>query len=113
MATMGTGRWTEKIEVYREYPRTQHFKDTFKAQWCIVLAVAPSAKRIMSLAEKTAGTGDQRGFWFATADQLTPDTALSRVWVRASDLFGSRNETVVKLSEYSKATRSALPDALR
>ena len=84
-----------------------------EAQWCIILTIAPSEKRIMALAEKTAGIGGQRGFWFTTADQLTPDTALSRVWVRASDLYGSRNEVVVRLGEYSKTTRSALPDALR
>lgn len=112
-ATMGTGRWTEKIEVYREYPRTPHFRDTYKAQWCIILTVAPSAKRITALAEKTAAIGGQRGFWFTTADQLAPDTALERVWVRASDLYGLRNEVVVKLAEYSKAHRSALPDALQ
>ncbi|MFA5010206.1 MAG: replication-relaxation family protein [Patescibacteria group bacterium] len=112
-ATMGSSRWAEKIEVYREYPRTQHFKDKFKAQWCIVLTVAPSEKRVMSLAEKTAGMGGQRGFWYALADQLTPDTACGPVWIRASDLFGVRNERVVKLSEISRAIRSGLPDALR
>lgn len=112
-ATMGTSRWTEKIEVYREYPRTEHCRQKFRAQWCIVLTIAPSERRIVSLAEKTAGTGGQRGFWFTTADQLTPDTAFGRVWTRASDLFGWRNESVVKLSEYGKAVRSALPDALK
>lgn len=61
-STMGSSRWAEKIEVYREYPRTQHFKDTYKAQWCITLTIAPSEKRITALAEKTAGRVDSVAF---------------------------------------------------
>lgn len=112
-ATVGSSRWTEKVTVYREYPRTEHFRSKYKGQWCIVLTVVPSDKRVMALAAKTAGSGGQRGFWFTTAEQIAPDTALSRIWVRASELYGWRNESVELLSDYAQAKRSALPDALR
>jgi hypothetical protein len=112
-ATMSTGRWQEKIQVYREYNHSQHLRDKFKAEWCIVLTVAPSDKRIASLAEKTVALGGRRGFWFTTAEQITPTTAGGRIWVRASDLFDTRNEAVVKLKDVDKAARSGLADALQ
>ncbi len=96
-ATMSTGRWQEKIQVYREYNHSQHLRDKFKAEWCIVLTVAPSEKRIASLAEKTVALGGRRGFWFTTGEQITPATAGGRIWMRASDLFDTRNEAVVKV----------------
>lgn len=112
-ATVGSSRWTEKVAVYREYPRTEHFRGKFKGQWCIVLTVVPSDKRMMSLAAKTAGSGGQRGFWFTIAEQITPDTAGGRIWVRASDLFDTRNEAVVKISDVDSAPHVGLADALK
>jgi hypothetical protein len=38
--TMSTSRWQEKIPVYREYNHSQHLRDEFKVEWCIVLTVA-------------------------------------------------------------------------
>ena len=112
-ATMSTGRWQEKIQVYREYNHSQHLREKFRAEWCIVLTMAPSDKRIASLAEKTVALGGRRGFWFTTAEQITPATAGGRIWVRASDLFDTRNEALVKLKDVNKAARCGLADALQ
>ena len=111
-ATMSTGRWQEKIQVYRDYNRSEHLKRTFKAEWCIVLTVAPSDKRIISLAEKTVALGGRRGFWFTKPESINPDTAGGRIWVRASDLFDTRNEQLVKLRDLDKAPHVGLGDAL-
>jgi hypothetical protein len=112
-ATMSTGRWQEKVKVYREYNHSEHLKEKFRAEWCIVLTVAPSEKRIASLAEKTIALGGRRGFWFTTAEQITPATAGGRIWVRASDLFDTRNEALVKLKEVNSAPQVGLADALK
>jgi DNA-binding PadR family transcriptional regulator len=110
-ATMSTGRWQEKVQVYREYNHSEHLRDKFRAEWCIVLTVAPSDKRIASLAEKTVALGGRRGFWFTTANQIAPDTAGGRIWVRASDLFDTRNEAVLKLKDVDTAPHVGLADA--
>jgi DNA-binding PadR family transcriptional regulator len=111
--TMTTRRWQEKIEVYREYMRSPKLQDKYRANSFILLTTTTTDKRIISLAEKTAEMGGRRGFWFTTSGEVSPESALKQIWVRASDLFELRNERLTKLADPAKAPRFALPDSLR
>lgn len=112
-ATMTTGRWQEKVVVYREYSQGTQLAKDWRSQWAILLTVTTSEKRLVSIAEKTVALGGRRGFWFTTSGEITPDTALASYWVRGTDLFQLRNEKVSKLAEIGQAKRLSLLDALR
>ena len=112
-ATMTTGRWQEKVEVYREYSQSAQLEQKWRAQWAILLTVTTSEKRLVSIAEKTVALGGRRGFWFTTSGEIAPDTALAAYWVRGTDLFQLRNEKVSKLADLKTAKRLSLLDALR
>lgn len=112
-ATMTTGRWQEKVVVYREYSQSPQLQQTWKSNWAIVLTITTSAQRLTSIAERTVAIGGRRGFWFTTAGEISPDTALAAYWARGIDLFQLRNEQVSPLIEYSQVKRLSLLDALR
>ncbi len=112
-ATMSTGRWQEKVVVYREYSQSAQLQQTWKANWAIVLTVTTSERRLASIAEKTVALGGRRGFWFTTSGEITPDTALNQLWIRGTDLYQLRNEKVSKLADPKQAKRLSALDALR
>lgn len=109
--TMSTGRWLDKVKVYRELPRTDVLRRDYKAEWMILLTVTSSEKRLVSIAQKTVELGGRRGFWFTTAGQVSPDTALDALWVRAVDMFLLRNEQLLKLADYGNARHISLLDS--
>jgi DNA-binding PadR family transcriptional regulator len=109
--TMSTGRWLDKVKVYRELPRSDVLYRDYKAKWMILLTVTSSEKRLLSIAQKTVELGGRRGFWFATTGQVTPDTALDEFWVRAVDMFSVRNEQLLKLADYGNSRHISLLDS--
>nr|MDQ3022809.1 replication-relaxation family protein [bacterium] len=80
-ATMSTGRWQEKVVVYREYSQSAQLQQAWKSNWAIVLTITTSERRLTSIAEKTVALGGRRGFWFTTSGEITPDTALNQLWI--------------------------------
>ena len=110
-ATMTTGRWQEKVVVYREYSQGTQLAKDWRSQWAILLTVTTSEKRLVSIAEKTVALGGRRGFWFTTSGEITPDTALAPYWVRGIDLFELRNEKVSKKASLQEAKRRGLLQA--
>jgi len=111
--TMTKRRWQEKMAVYKAFQESPKLQERFKTHSFIVLTVAPSERRIASLAEATVALGGRRGFWYTTMDQLLPDLVLGKIWVKASDLYELRKEEVSKLSVSKEATRSELADSVR
>lgn len=111
-ATMTTRRWQDKIVVYREYARSPELKKKYRTNWFILLTVTTSDRRIDSLASATVQVGGKCGYWFTTLEQVEPDTAMSKLWTRASDLFDVRNEKVVTVDRRSKPRKVTLADAL-
>ena len=111
--TMTTGRWVEKVEVYRDYSQGHKLQADWRSQWAILLAVTPSEKRLLSIAQKTVEAGGRRGFWFTTEDCIILGSVLTPIWTRGTDLFQLRNEKLSKLATYADADRQSLLDALR
>jgi hypothetical protein len=111
-ATMTTKRWQDKVAVYREYARSPDLKKKWQANWFILLTVTTSARRIDSLASATIQAGGKRGYWFATFEQVAPDTAMGKLWTRASNLYDIRNEKLISLAKPSKTKLVSLTDAL-
>jgi len=111
-ATMTINRWQDKVNVYYEYSRTAELKERFKTGWFIVLTVTTSEKRIASLAERTVALGGRRAFWYTTADRIEPDSILTRIWLRAGDLFQLRNERTFPLASPSGAARISVLDTI-
>ena len=111
--TMSTGRWQEKVEVYREFTQSAQLEAKWHSHWAILLTVTTSEKRLVSIAEKTVASGGRRGYWFTTFDGIAPDSALAKLWLRGTDLFRLRNEQVLKQAEITDIKRLSLLDALR
>lgn len=111
-ATMTRQRWAEKIAVYREFQRSEALKERYKASWMIVLTLTTSPARIASLADATVRTGGKRGYWFALQRELTPESALQQVWIRASELYELRKEELSRVSDVSSAARCSLADSI-
>jgi len=112
-ATMTTKRWQEKIVVYREYGREQDkLLQRYGTDWFILLTVTTGVKRIDSLASATVQIGGKRGFWFTTIAEMNPETAFSKLWIRASELYSIRNEEVVRLATPAQAKRVSIADSI-
>jgi hypothetical protein len=112
-ATMTTKKWQEKIAVYREYQRSQAMLDDYKKRGFVLLTVTTGDKRIDSLAGSTVAVGGQRGYWFTKLEDISPETCLNKVWIRASDLYDRRNEELVHLAKQRKPNKVSLLDAIR
>ncbi len=112
-ATMTTERWQDKVRVYYDYARSPELQRRFQTGWFIVLTVAPSDKRIMSLAERTVAMGGKRAFWYTTAEKIKPDTITGRIWAKASSLFEGLGEQTRKTGDYAKSQKTSVFDAVR
>lgn len=110
-ATMTTGRWQEKVVVYREYSQGGQLVKDWRSQSAILLTVTTSEKCLVSIAEKTVALGGRKGFWFTTSGEIIPETALAPYWVRGADLFELRNEKVSKKASLAEAKRKGLLQA--
>jgi hypothetical protein len=111
-ATMTINRWESKVAVYHEYSRNPELRERFHTGWFIVLTITTSDKRILSLSERTVLLGGKRAFWYTTADKIEPGSVLSRIWVRASDLFQLRNERTELLTDIRTASRTSILDTI-
>ena len=111
-ATMSTERWQAKMQVYYDYSRSPELPRRFKTGWFLVLTVTTSPKRIMSLAERTVAMGGKRAFCYTTADNITPDTVTGRIWTRASALYEGQGERVRKITDYARAAKISVFDAV-
>lgn len=112
-ATMTTKKWQEKIVVYREYQRSQQMQEEYRKRGFVLLTATTGDKRIDSLARSTVEAGGQRGYWFAKLDEITPETCLNKLWIRASDLYDRRNEDLVQIAKQRKPNKVSLLDSVR
>jgi hypothetical protein len=111
-ATMSAERWQDKVRVDYEYARSPELRSRFRTGWFIVLTVTTSEKRILSLAERTVAMGGRRAFWYTTAERMTPEAVLERIWIRANDLYASRGERTHKVGDITKANLKSVYDAI-
>ncbi|MDQ3023724.1 MAG: replication-relaxation family protein [bacterium] len=108
--TMTSNRWRQKIAIYREYMRSPDLLERFQAHGFILLTITTTGRRLDTLAQATASVGGRRGFWFTTAGEMNPNSAMGQIWVRASDLYELRKEQTTRLAE--PAQRASLADSL-
>jgi hypothetical protein len=112
-ATMTTKKWQEKIVVYREYQRSPQMQEEYRKRGFVLLTATTSDRRIDSLARSTVDVDGQRGYWFTKLDEITPQTCLDRLWIRASDLYDRRNEDLVHIAKQRKPRKVSLLEAVR
>ncbi len=67
----------------------------------------------MSLAERTVELGGKRGFWYTTADNISPDSIAGRIWVKAGDLFERRGQDTRRVVDPSQVQKYGVFDAVR
>lgn len=79
--TMPGKRFKRKIEAYQEYAKSELVKKRFGAHRFRVATVTESSRRATNLKAITEKVGGKSRFWFASLQELSPDTILSNsIW---------------------------------
>jgi predicted transcriptional regulator len=86
MGTMALERFKNKVRAYIAYYRSGAFEQRYGARAVRILTVTSSARRLENLKAATEAADGQYAFWFALADDLTPDAILGQpVWQVAQE----------------------------
>lgn len=85
-ARLQRNSWQRKIRAYQAYFQSGAILDRYRTKSIRVLTVTTSQARLANLKEATEAEGGRSRYWFATATDLRPETALAApIWLKAGE----------------------------
>lgn len=76
--------WTQKVRAYLEYQASGAYEKRYGSKNLWVLTVTTSERRLQHMKQATEEVGGDFRFWFATFDQISPETILTeKIWYQA------------------------------